>query len=99
MIRPLLGALALLALGRRLHAESFELSPNGRALRFTTDDVTLGLDGIEEIDPIAGGGADTFAIGDLRRTDAQRTRSTARASRLARSGLSFVDYGPANCAR
>jgi hypothetical protein len=31
----------------------------------------MDLDRIEEIDPVAGGGADTFAIGDLARTGAE----------------------------
>ena len=33
--------------------------------------VALPLTGIEEIDAVAGGGADTFNVGDLARTDAQ----------------------------
>jgi hypothetical protein len=52
-------------------AEAYDLSANGRALRFSVGDVVLDLDQLEEIDPLAGGGADTFTIGDLRRTDAQ----------------------------
>ena len=50
-------------------AEAFSLQPDGRGLRLTRDvaNVALALAGIEEIDPVLGGGEDTFAIGDLRR--------------------------------
>jgi hypothetical protein len=53
-------------------AEAFALEPDGRVLRFTrdVDAVSLALDRIQEIDPVLGGGADTFAVGDLSRTDA-----------------------------
>ena len=34
-------------------------------MRVTRESDALDLSGIEEIDPVAGGGADTFAIGDL----------------------------------
>ena len=54
-------------------AEAFALDADGRGLRLTRDldNVVLALAGLEEIDPVLGGGADTFAIGDLSRTDAQ----------------------------
>jgi hypothetical protein len=53
-------------------AEAFDLRADGRGLRFARDldGVVMNLDRIEEIDPVAGGGADTFAIGDLSRTGA-----------------------------
>jgi hypothetical protein len=51
--------------------ETFSLDADGRGLRFTDGDVALALARVEEIDPVLGGGADTFAIGDLGRTDAQ----------------------------
>jgi hypothetical protein len=51
-------------------AEAFNLQPDGRGLRFDAG-APLALAGIEEIDTVAGGGADTFTIGDLRRTGAQ----------------------------
>ena len=47
------------------------MDPDGRGLRFSDGNVVLALAGVEEIDPVLGGGADTFAIGDLRRTGAQ----------------------------
>jgi len=50
--------------------EAFDLQPDGRGLRFDVG-VPLALAGIEEIDTVAGGGADTFNVGDLRRTGAQ----------------------------
>jgi Ca2+-binding RTX toxin-like protein len=52
-------------------ANAFDLQPDGRGLRLKLDDVALALAGIEEIDAVAGGGADTFDVGDLRRTGAQ----------------------------
>jgi hypothetical protein len=51
-------------------AEAFDLQPDGRGLRFDVG-VPLVLAGIEEIDAVAGGGADTFTVGDLSRTGAQ----------------------------
>jgi hypothetical protein len=53
-------------------AEAFGLQAAGRGLRLTRDrdDVVMGLARVEEIDTVAGGGADTFAVGDLSRTDA-----------------------------
>jgi Ca2+-binding RTX toxin-like protein len=54
-------------------AEAFALKADGRQLRLTrhVDAVTLELKNLEEVDAVAGGGADTFTIGDLRRTPAQ----------------------------
>jgi hypothetical protein len=54
-------------------AEAFELRAAGRGLLFTRDldGVAMALDRIEEIDPVVGGGADTFTIGDLARTSAE----------------------------
>jgi hypothetical protein len=51
-------------------AEAFAVSANGRHVRFTRDvgNIVMDLEDLEEIDPVAGGGADTFAIGDLGRT-------------------------------
>ena len=53
--------------------EAFALKADGRGLRLTrsVDTVVMELDHLEEVDTVAGGGADTFAIGDLRRTSAQ----------------------------
>jgi hypothetical protein len=53
-------------------AEAFDLKADGRGLRLARDldGVVMDLDRVEEIDTLAGGGADTFAIGDLSRTDA-----------------------------
>jgi hypothetical protein len=51
--------------------EAFALQPDGRGLRLTVGGAQLPLAGIEEIDPVLGGGEDTFAIGDLSRTGAQ----------------------------
>jgi hypothetical protein len=51
--------------------EAFALDADGRGLRFTAPDVALALARVEEIDPVLGGGADTFAVGDLSRTGAQ----------------------------
>lgn len=53
-------------------AEAFGLQPDGHGLRFTRDVDAVGLDlqRLEEVDTLAGAGADTFAIGDLSRTGA-----------------------------
>ncbi len=53
-------------------AEAFGLEAAGRGLRLThdRDDVVMGLTRLEEIDTVAGAGADLFAIGDLSGTDA-----------------------------
>jgi hypothetical protein len=53
-------------------AEALDLAPDGRGLHLTrdVDAVGLDLDRMQEIDVVAGGGADTFAVGDLSRTDA-----------------------------
>jgi Ca2+-binding RTX toxin-like protein len=53
-------------------AEAFDLRADGRGLRLSRDldGVVMDLDRVEEIDTLAGGGADTFAIGDLNHTDA-----------------------------
>jgi hypothetical protein len=54
-------------------AEAFRVAADGRDVRFTRDvgDIVMELEDLEEIDPIAGGGADTFAIDDLSRTPVQ----------------------------
>lgn len=54
-------------------AEAFSLQPDGKGLHLTRDveNVQLHLAGLEEIDPVLGGGEDTFAIGDLSKTGAQ----------------------------
>jgi len=52
-------------------AEAFRLSRDGGGVRLTHDADVLALEGIEEVDAVAGGGADTFAVSDLRRTSAQ----------------------------
>jgi RTX calcium-binding nonapeptide repeat (4 copies) len=51
-------------------AEAFDVSANGRRVRFTRDveGIVMDLSDLEEIDTAAGSGADTFAIGDLSRT-------------------------------
>jgi hypothetical protein len=48
-------------------AEAFGVSATGRHVRFTRDvgDIAMRLSDLEEIDTLAGRGADTFAIGDL----------------------------------
>jgi hypothetical protein len=48
-------------------AEAFDVSATGRRVRFTRDvgNITMKLSDLEEIDTLAGRGADTFAIGDL----------------------------------
>jgi hypothetical protein len=48
-------------------AEAFEVSATGRRVRFTRDvsNIAMELSDVEEIDTLAGRGADTFAIGDL----------------------------------
>jgi hypothetical protein len=47
--------------------ERVDVTADGHGVRLhrDVDDVTLRLDHLEEIDPLAGGGADTFALGDL----------------------------------
>jgi Ca2+-binding RTX toxin-like protein len=51
-------------------AEQFAIERDGLGARITRDldGVILPLAGIEEINAVAGGGADTFAVGDLRRS-------------------------------
>ena len=53
--------------------EAFALKADGRGLRLTrsVDTVVMELENLEEVDAVAGGGADTFDVGDLRRTPAQ----------------------------
>jgi hypothetical protein len=46
-------------------AEAFGVAAAGKHVHVTRDADSLDLAGIEEIDPVAGAGADTFAIGDL----------------------------------
>jgi hypothetical protein len=45
--------------------EAYGVQRDGKHVRVTRESDELDLAGIEEIDPVAGGGADTFAIGDL----------------------------------
>ena len=45
--------------------EAYGVQRDGKHVRLTREGDALDLNGIEEIDPVAGGGADTFAIGDL----------------------------------
>jgi hypothetical protein len=45
--------------------EAYGVQRDGKHVRLTRQGDALNLNGIEEIDPVAGGGADTFAIGDL----------------------------------
>jgi hypothetical protein len=54
-------------------AEAFDLRAAGHGLRLVrdVDGVVMDLDRLEEIDAVAGAGADTFAVGDLGRTGAQ----------------------------
>ncbi|MDA0168319.1 hypothetical protein OJ998_04405 [Solirubrobacter taibaiensis] len=53
--------------------EAFALKADGRGLRLTrsVDTIVMELENLEEVDAVAGGGADTFDVGDLRRTPAQ----------------------------
>lgn len=51
--------------------QAFSLQPDGHGVRFTVGGDVLPLAGVEEIDPVLGGGQDTFAIGDLRGTGVQ----------------------------
>jgi hypothetical protein len=50
--------------------EAFAIDARGRDVRFTRDvgDIVMDLEDVEAIDPVAGGGVDTFAIDDLSRT-------------------------------
>jgi hypothetical protein len=45
--------------------EAYGVQRDGKHVRVSRESDALDLNGIEEIDPVAGGGADTFAIGDL----------------------------------
>jgi RTX calcium-binding nonapeptide repeat (4 copies) len=45
--------------------EAYGVQRDGKHVRVSREGDALDLNGIEEIDPVAGGGADTFAIGDL----------------------------------
>ena len=53
--------------------EAFDVAPNGRRVRFTRDvgNIVMDLANLEEIDTLAGGGADRVTIGDLSRTPVQ----------------------------
>jgi hypothetical protein len=53
-------------------AEAFDLRAAGRGLRLARDrdGVVVRLARVEEVDTLAGGGADMFAVGDLSGTDA-----------------------------
>jgi hypothetical protein len=48
-------------------AEAFDVAAKGRNVRFSRDvgNIVMDLEDLEEIDTLAGRGADTFAIGDL----------------------------------
>jgi Ca2+-binding RTX toxin-like protein len=52
-------------------SERFEVSANGQRVRFTRDiaSITMDLDGIEDVDVRALGGADTITVDDLSGTD------------------------------
>ena len=52
-------------------------------MRFTRDvgGIVMDLDDLEEIDTVAGGGADTFAVGDLE-PHRRRSSSTSASPRL-----------------
>ena len=71
-------------------AEAFSLQPDGKGLRLTRDleNVALALAGVEEIDPVLGGGEDTFAIGDLSGTGAQLVDVSLASLPITRSATS-----------
>jgi Ca2+-binding RTX toxin-like protein len=52
-------------------AEKFDLSANGSRLRFTRDvgNITMDVNGVEQVNVDALGGADTLTVNDLSRTD------------------------------
>jgi hypothetical protein len=54
-------------------AEAFAVTADRRRVRFTRDvgGIVMDLEDLEEIDTLAGRGADTFAVGDLSRTPVQ----------------------------
>ncbi|MBE2320962.1 hypothetical protein DVA67_033705 [Solirubrobacter sp. CPCC 204708] len=54
-------------------SEASVLKADGRALRLThsTGSTVMALTNLEEVDAVLGGGADTFSVGDLRRTPTQ----------------------------
>jgi Ca2+-binding RTX toxin-like protein len=60
--------------------EQFSVSANGSRVRFTRDvgTIVMDLDGIEEIDTKALGGADRLRAGDLTGTDLQRVETNLR---------------------
>jgi Ca2+-binding RTX toxin-like protein len=57
--------------------EKFAVQANGNRVRFTRDagTIVMDLDGVEEIDTKALGGADTFTAGDLTGTDLKRVET------------------------
>jgi Ca2+-binding RTX toxin-like protein len=57
--------------------ERFTVAANGSRVRFTRDagNIVIDLDGVEEIDTKALGGADTFTAGDLTGTDLERVET------------------------
>jgi RTX calcium-binding nonapeptide repeat (4 copies) len=62
--------------------EKFAVQANGSRVRFTRDagNIVMDLDGVEEIDTKALGGADTFTAGDLTGTDLQRVETNLHGS-------------------
>jgi hemolysin type calcium-binding protein len=62
--------------------EKFAVQANGSRVRFTRDagTIVMDLDGVEEIDTKALGGADTFTAGDLTGTDLKRVETNLHGS-------------------
>jgi Ca2+-binding RTX toxin-like protein len=63
-------------------AEKFAVAANGSHVRFTRDagNIVMDLDGVEQIDTNALGGADQLTVGDLSGTDAQLVRANLGAT-------------------
>ena len=63
--------------------ENIDISANGSRVRLSRDvgNVTMDLNGVEQIELSALGGADTITVNDLTGTDVTRSRSTWRHGR------------------
>jgi Ca2+-binding RTX toxin-like protein len=63
-------------------AENIDVAPNGRRLRFFRNvaNVTMDVDGVEQVDFIALGGADTIVVADLAATAVRRLNLDLAAS-------------------
>ena len=69
-------------------AEAFDVSPNGERIRFfrNVGNITMDLDGVEQIDLNALGGADTTLVNDVAGTDLDRVNVNLAAALVGNAG-------------